>query len=100
MLDEAPSGKRWDNRLEAIAWKSMLGFFGASPAVFGGVLLLNLIQAPKAASAQLMPTWHWSWNVLGQDDPCPTPDGGYCDATLSRRRLCCGPFEIRYSHAY
>lgn len=100
MQDRLRLGKRVGSRIEAIAWKFTLGLFGVIPVFLAGFLLLLVIQAPKAASAQWTPTWRWSWDTLAQDDSCPTPDSGYCDATLSRQRLCCGPLEIRYSYVY
>ena len=91
------AGKRWDSRLEALAWKGTLCFSLAAPAILLLLPLADFILSPKAAAAQWNPTWRLSWESLGTDDHCPTPPGGYCDATLSRRRLCVGPVEIRYS---
>jgi len=100
MRQSSTSGRGLDRVLEEIAWKTTIGFILAMPTVLLGFWLLAFSLTPKAASAQLTPNWRLSWEALSQDEPCPTPQGGtYCDATLSRRRVCLGPVEVRYSVA-
>ena len=91
-------------RLESAAcrftiWCLAIGMFvtlGLAPALS----LAIGFSGPKAAFLRPNTPWEVSWQNLGQDDWCPTPSEGYCDASLVKRRLRLGPLEIRYSYSY
>jgi len=57
------------------------------------------LMMPAAASLEVTPRWQVAWETLTYEDRCPTPRDGYCEATLSRQRLCLGPLELRYSYS-
>ena len=94
-------------RLEAAASYLAIGYmtFGilivmTMPLVSALAIGFSGPPSSRAALVRLTSTWEVSWQDLGQDDWGPTPSEGYCDASLTRRRLHLGPLEIRYSYSY